>query len=139
MRDGMTKLSCAKSFRLFPVLWQTFLWSWGGFLLSDRLDEEYAQLAKETGVPIEEVPIALSSFDEIFPIKNGWFRETHGRRLIILMPAAMRGLGAVRRKVTEGVPSFTDLKCAEVTKEMIARDNNSLATLLDCDEEGLVK
>src|SRR5579862_206144 len=33
MTVALETLSKAKSFRLFPIFWQTFLWSWGGFLL----------------------------------------------------------------------------------------------------------
>jgi len=86
MDAGIKKLSTAKSFRLFPIFWQVFLWTWGGFLLQDRLDEEYGLLEKETGVPVDEIPIALTAFDEVFPVENGWFREPSGecRRVLIL-------------------------------------------------------
>ena len=141
MRAGLTKLSAAKSFRLFPVFWQTLLWSWGGFLCKDRLEEEFAALEKETGVPVNEIPLALTAFDEIFPLHRGWFREPYGddRRLLILMPAAMRGLGAHRRRISKGKEEFKDLGFGELTTARMVTDNNALATLLGCAKEGLVK
>jgi hypothetical protein len=141
MEAGVKRLSVAKSFRLFPVFWQVFLWSWGGFLLKDRLDEEYGLLEKETGVPVEEIPVALRAFDEIFPIGNGWFREPKGevRRVLILMPAAMRGIGAYRRLATSGVEHYKDMKCEPTTVGRMAGDHNAVARLLDCAEAELAK
>jgi hypothetical protein len=141
MDSGIQKLSSSKSFRLFPVFWQVFLWSWGGFLLKDRLDEEYAQLEKETGVPVNEIPVALTAFDEVFPVQNGWFREPPGdtRRVLILMPAPMRGIGAYRRLRSKGVEEYTDLGCGEGTARRMAGDHNTVVRLLDCVEADLVK
>ena len=51
MAAGVEELSSTKSFRMFPVFWQVFLWSWGGFLLKDHLDEEYADVENETESP----------------------------------------------------------------------------------------
>ena len=78
MEKALPKLSVAKFQTVSRVL-ADLLWSWGGFLLTDNLAEEYAQPAKETGVPTDEIPIALSAFDEIFPIAHGWFRDTDER------------------------------------------------------------
>jgi hypothetical protein len=139
MEKGLATLSAAKSFQLFPIFWQTLLWSWGGFILNEYRDEEFAQLERETGVPAAEMPIALSAFDEIFPVRGGWFRnvdEGH-RSVLILMPAAMRGLGAHRRKLSRAVKDFGDRKCAEPTKAALVNDNNALANLLDCEEKKL--
>ena len=60
---------------MFPLFWQVFLWSWGGFLLTDCVDEQYEKLSQETGVPIAEIPLALQAFDKLFPTPGGWFRE----------------------------------------------------------------
>ena len=141
MEKGLAKLSASKHFRLFPVLWQTFLWTWGGFLLNRRLDDEFAQLERESGVPKNEIPIALDAFDEILPIRGGWFRNVNEGdfRVLILMPAVMRGMGAHRRKVMNGVKDYQDLDCGEGTKAAMVSDNNSLARLLDCAENDLVK
>jgi hypothetical protein len=141
METGIKKLSGSKSFRLFPVFWQVFLWNWGGFLLKDRLDEEYAQLEKETGVPVDEIPVALTAFDEVFPIPNGWFRDPPDdvRRVLILMPPAMRGIGAYRRLQRKGVEQYRELACGESTAGRMAGDHNATVRLLDCPEVDLVK
>lgn len=141
MQCGLEELSRAKSFRLFPVFWQTFLWSWGGFLLGDRLEQEYALLEAETGVLKEEIPIALSAFDQVFPIEGGWFRNPVGdnRRVLILMPAAIRGLGAYRRLMQGGVEEYSELKCSADTAWKMAGDHNSAVRLLDCVDVELTK
>lgn len=141
MQTGIQKLSAAKSFRLFPVFWQVFLWSWGGFLLKSEMDEEYAQLEKETGVPVNEIPLALSAFDEIFPTPGGWFREPPNdpRRVVILMSSAMRGIGAYRRRLHRGVEEYEHLKSAAPAPERLAGDHNAAVRLLDCADEDLVK
>lgn len=141
MATGADELSTVKSFRMFPVFWQVFLWSWGGFLLKDRLDEEYADLERETGVPTSEIPVALSAFDKLFPTPEGWFREpvNDSRKVLILMPPAMRGIGAVRRKARKGIEQYKDLGFIDHTTNRIAWDHNTCARLLDCTDESLVK
>jgi hypothetical protein len=141
MRNAIKELSAAKSFRLFPVFWQVFLWSWGGFLLKDRREEEYALLARETGVREDEIPIALSAFDKIFPIAGGWFKEVNrdSRHILMLMPPAMRGIGAYRRKLTSGVESYQDLGYKDATCARLADDHNAVVRLLDGSDAELVK
>jgi hypothetical protein len=141
MAAGAEELSKAHSFRMFPVFWQVFLWGWGGFLLKDRLDDEYADLAMETGVPVDEIPIALSAFDKLFPIAQGWFREPTGdsRRILILMPAALRGIGAFRRMVRKGVEHYPNLGFKDHTTYRMVCDHNTGARILDCAESDLVK
>ena len=110
-------------------------------MLTDNLAEEYAQLEKETGVPANEIPLALSAFDEIFPLPNGWFRDTDegGSRILILMPAVMRGIGAHRRRISKGLNEYKDLGLKDAVRARIASDNNAAAQLLDCDEKELIK
>ena len=141
MASGVEELSTAKSFRMFPIFWQVFLWSWGGFLLQDRLAEEYDDLSRETGVPVCELPVALSAFDKLFPTTQGWFREPSGdsRRVLILMPAAMRGVGAFRRKLRKAVQHYKDLGYKDATTDRLVWDHNTAARLLDCVDTDLVK
>jgi len=141
MRAGLAEMSAAKSFRLFPVFWQTFLFSWGGFLLKDKTDQEYADLEKETGVPVDEIPIALSAFDKLFPTQGGWLKDVQGdsRTCLKLMPAAMRGIGAYRRTLQGYVERYEDLRYTDQTTARLQSDHNSTATLLDCAEKDLVK
>ncbi|HEY8165021.1 MAG TPA: hypothetical protein VIF83_05635 [Gemmatimonadaceae bacterium] len=141
MATGAEVLSQAKSFRMFPVFWQVFLWSWGGFLRKDRLDEEYGDLERETGVPVAEIPLALESFDRLFPTPGGWFREPNGdsRRVLILMPAAMRGIGAVRRQARQRVEHYRDLGFKDSTTNRLIYDHNVGARLLDCADSDLAR
>jgi hypothetical protein len=140
MERGLDKLSTARSFRLFPVFWQVFLWSWGGYLLNDNRGEEYAQLERETGVPVDEIDLALSAFDQIFPLRSGWFRDVEeGRRsVVILMPPAIRGLGAHRRRIAAGAEQFSDLAYHDLVKRSLINENNDLARLLDCSDQDLI-
>jgi hypothetical protein len=139
MKSGIEELSKATSFRMFPVFWQVFLWSWGGFLLKDRLNEEFADLERETGVPINEIPTALSAFDKLFPLSGGWFKEpaNDSRRVLMLMPAAMRGIGAFRR-ARKGV-EYKDLGFKDETTARLIWDNNTCARLLDSSEPDLIR
>jgi len=141
MEDGLKELSTAKSFRLFPVFWQVFLWSWGGFLMKDRHEEEYADLEKESGVPVSEIPLALSAFDKIFPIPTGWFKDlaNDSRKVLMLMPAPMRGIGAYRRRIRRGVEDYQDLGYKDSTIPRLVDDHNAVVRLLDCPDVDLAK
>lgn len=139
MTAGLKELSAAKSFPLLPVFWQVFLWSWGGFLLKDRLDAEYSHLERETGVPKDEIPLALSAFDRIFPTPNGWFREpdADSRRLVMLMPSSMRGIGSLRRRAQYKAKEYKDLGYRDETTYRLVGDHNTTVRLLECAEDQL--
>jgi hypothetical protein len=130
---AVEELAQSKSFKMFPLFWQVFLWSWGGFLLTDRLEGEYKQLASETGVAVEDIPTALTAFDKIHPTPGGWFRQpsNDSRRVLMLMPAAMRGIGAFRRKTQATVENYCALGLAEETPNRLQWDHNTVARLLD--------
>lgn len=92
-------------FHRYPVLWQWFLWVGGGFLLLDRLDEEYAWLGAKSGIPAAEVPKALAAYEQLFPTANGWFKnlEPNSRlKVLALMPVPYCGIGAFYRKTLYG-------------------------------------
>jgi len=141
MANGAEQLAAAPSFSLFPVFWQTFLWTWGGFLLRDRLDREYAALAAETGVTEGDVPLALSAFDRLFPVSGGWFRQPADdtRTCLILMPAAIRGLGAFRRLLMADIDDHNGLGLTSYTPGRLASDQNALVHLLECADDQLHK
>ncbi|MBK6880027.1 MAG: hypothetical protein IPH91_07600 [Elusimicrobia bacterium] len=140
MVGALEEMAKAKSFRMFPVFWQTFLFSWGGFIWKDKLEEEYAALEKETGVQRDEIPIALSVFDKLFPIKDGWFRSPSGdaRSVLILMPPAMRGVGAFRRLMMANLDKYNELGLSREVLKRMQIDHNSGARILDSAEEDLV-
>ncbi len=137
----VAQLESDPNFQRYPVFWQSFLWSWGGFILADREDAELDQLSVETGVPREQVSSALSLWDELFPIDGGWFAQPSGdtRRQLKLMPAAVRGIGAYRRLLIAGVDNYQELRLGDYTPCRLATDHNTVVRLLDGGEDELVR
>ena len=93
-------------------------------------------------MPVDEIPIALSAFDKLFPVGDrGWFREAwnHQSRMVMMMPAAMRGIGAARRRVMNEMKKYADFGFKDHTTNDLVRDNNVVARILDCRDEELVK
>lgn len=138
---AVSSLSRCKSFHMFATFWQVFLWGWGGFILTDRLDDEYRRLSEQTGVPVDDIPVALTAFDELFPISNGWFRQPQNdsRRLVQQMPAAMRGVGAYHRLLSHGVDTYSALGFSDYTVGRLQSDHNVAVRLLDCDPDELIR
>jgi len=126
---------------LLPVFWQVFLWGWGGFLLVDRVDEEYGELAAQKGIPAEEVPTALAAFDAFFGTDGGWFRNPSGsqRRVLQLMPPSIRGLGAYHRLELNGCERYEELNYSDRTTDHLIANHNATVRLLDAPQTGLVK
>lgn len=89
-------------FHRYAVLWQWFLWLFGGFILLDHEEQEYEHLARVSGMPRECVPEALQAFDVLFPISTGsWFQNLGERsriRVLKLSPVPFHGIGAFYRR-----------------------------------------
>lgn len=133
-RRGILSMVDEPCFRLYPVFWQVFLGSWGGFLLEDRLDDEYAALCDETGVQVDQIPNALSVFDRIFPPVK-WLVSPANKswRGVKLVPIAMRGIGALRRRGMYDIPkdkSYNDLGHTDRTAEDLVEWHNAAYRLL---------
>lgn len=139
--EVVNHLEAHDGFRRYPVFWQTFLWTWGGFILNDRKDAEYQRLSSETGVPQEQVEDALALWDDLFPIERGWFisASSGSCHQLKLMPPAMRGLGAYRRLLLYGVEKYEDLSLPDDTPRRMAVDHNTLVRLLDGNDSDLVQ
>ncbi len=102
IKGGIDKLSVYSHYHLFPVLWQNFVFVLGGFLLKDKLEEEYHILSALSGVPEDEVSAALDAFDLLFPIPDGsWLidRPQTQIRILQFMPLPFSGLGANFRRL----------------------------------------
>lgn len=140
-RGVVARLEKANTFRRYPILWQTFLWTWGGFILTDRKDAEYAELSAETGVPTGEMDAALSLWDDLFPMDGGWFVTPTGdtRGQLKLMPAALRGIGAYRRLLRAGVDQYSELGLSNMTPARFASDHNTVVRLLNGGDRELVR
>jgi len=121
--------------QLYPQLWQSYIFTWGGFLMTDRLDEEYKNIALDTGLPMEEVERGLRAFDELFTIENNeWHYEQKNTviRILKVTPGPFRGLGVQRRRWIYGenlldtLPFLTreDFACwSHVGYELLADDH----------------
>lgn len=122
-------------FHRYPVLWQWFLWVAGGFLLLDRLGDEYAWLGEKAGMPVAEVPRALEAYDVLFPTESGWFKDLSPNshiQVLSMMPVPYQGIGANLRRIRYAhEQSYESLKLEGVyTMNDLAKWNNNLVAYL---------
>lgn len=132
-RAGLRRLRARPSFRRYALLWQVFLWGFGGFYLADREDEELGWLSAQTGVPRGEIPEALRAFDDLFPIPGGsWILPIKNSplRLTRMMPLAFRGVGAVQRLRRREARDYDGFGAGWVGRRNLIRWHNGLIQLL---------
>ncbi len=132
-REGLRALRSRPSFRRYALLWQVFLWGFGGFFLLDREEEELRWLAEQTGIPPGEIEQGLRAFDDLFPLgEGGWIVPLRGTRLRVakLVPAPFRGIGAIQRLKRYGVRSYDELGLTGATRRNLIHWHNSLVGLL---------
>ena len=100
--------------------------------MKDRLDKEFGELSQQTGVPPDEIPEALQTFDELFPAGDSWLTDLTGTnfRLLKMVPVQFRGIGAFHRLNLYGVEKFGDLGYTDYTAKDLSRWNNAGAKLL---------
>lgn len=139
--DAVNYLSKTESFVLFPIFWQVFIFSWGGFLLKDRIELEYQFLSDETGIPIKDIPKALSAFDILFESDGTWFVETENDSRIILKltPPATRGIGSYARLKRYEIENYKELGYNDQTTKRMIIDHNTTVRLLSNDNKKLLK
>jgi hypothetical protein len=130
--EGLKELKGYPSFKRYALFWQVFLWGFGGFFLEDRKDMEFEWLAEHTGVPAEEIPIALKAFDLLFPIAEGWITQAGPSKCMIvkIVPAAFRGLGAFHRLRRYELKDYRDFGYTDYTKKDLVEWNNATYALL---------
>jgi len=109
------------------LFWQVFLWACGGFYLRDRERDEFAWLSELTGVPVQEVPRALTVFDTLFPIKGSWLKDAYSSqcRFVMLVPTPMQGIGAYHRRRRHGLEDFEGLGYGDFTIRDLVKWNNA--------------
>jgi hypothetical protein len=132
-RDGLRRLRARPSFRRYALLWQVFLWGFGGFWLADREDEELGWLSRQTGVPRDEVRAALGAFDDLFPLPEGsWIVPVKNSpvRLTKMMPLAFRGVGAVQRLRRHGALDYDRFGVGARGRRCLIAWHNGLIQLL---------
>lgn len=113
-KDGMEQLVKHKYFYKYPVFWQWFMWIFGGFILKDYREKEYDILSQKSGIPVEEIPNALESYQIMFPRDDGWFKDLSPNSNIEIMkmfPVPFMGIGAnYRRLLYTNSKKFEDLE-----------------------------
>ena len=113
-KEGLDAISKHKYFHKYPAFWQWFMWIFGGFILKDYKEKEYEILSKKTGIPIEEIPNALESYQLLFPTNDGWFMDLPSDSNIKIMkmfPVPFMGVGAnYRRLLYTESRKFKDLE-----------------------------
>lgn len=136
-KNSLKELSNEPYFSRYPIFWQWFLWFFGGFILMDFEEQEYQLMLEKTGIPVEEIPTALSVFDRLFPQEKSWFFDPpHSNvKILQMFPIPFRGVGAnVRRLYYSDDKSFEGLK-PKLTKKHTYNDlivwNNLLVEVLD--------
>lgn len=99
--NGLNAIVQEEYFYLYPIFWQWFTYAFGGFILTDLKDREYALLSKKTGIPINEVPNAFDAFNKLFPRPDGWFVKVGDSNIErhMLFPLSFSGIGANYRRL----------------------------------------
>ena len=131
--EGLRRLRKRPTFRRYALLWQVFLWGFGGFYRADREREELGALAAQTGVPVSEIGDALGAFDDLFPLAKGsWIVPVRGTslRVVKMMPAALRGVGAVQRLRRAGARNYDGLGQSPLGRRNLITWHNALVRLL---------
>jgi hypothetical protein len=132
-RDGLRALRARPHHRRYALLWQVFLWGFGGFYLADREDEEFGCLAEQTGIPAAEIGAGLRAFDDLFPLPGGsWIVPVKGTSLRVakLVPAALRGVGAVQRLRRCGARDYDGFGLGSLGRRQLITWHNALVRLL---------
>lgn len=132
-REGLRRLRARPSFRRYALLWQVFLWGFGGFYVEGRSGEDLRWLSRQTGVPLEEIPDGLRAFDELFPLPSGsWIVPVKGTplRVMRMMPLAFRGVGAVQRLFRRGEANYDRFGAGFLGRRNLITWHNGLIRLL---------
>jgi hypothetical protein len=135
--EGLGEIAQHKHFHRYPVFWQWFMWLFGGFILRDLEQQEYEHLAARTGIPVDEIPAALSSYGILFPQADGWFRdEPHSNvRVMKMFPVPLMGIGANLRKhlyTSEGKYSDLKVKGQYTVADLVKWNNLAVTVLAQC-------
>lgn len=62
---------------------------------------------------------------------------TDKRWIVMMMPAALRGIGSARRLEMYGCKGYSDLKYVDYTTKDLSQDNNAVYRILRCKPEEL--
>jgi hypothetical protein len=132
--DGLDWLKRQPNYWLFPLLWQNFLWGWGGLLPDDARSSTLADLAEASGLSVDDAEVALQAFDELFPIESGWLRRlsTAAYQYVLLTPWHFQGLGAFHQLLRAGHKKYEEWDLSgRYTRHDFASRHNALVKLLE--------
>jgi hypothetical protein len=130
--DALKALEAFPHFKKLPHFWQAFLWSNGGFLLTDRLEAEYKTLSDQTGIPATDIENALEFYDILFPTSGSWFQNAKGTkfRLLKMVPLYFRGVGAFHRLSRNKFKEYAEFKITDYTSSDMIKWHNLVAKFL---------
>lgn len=125
---GLQWLSQRPTSHRYPLLWQQLLWGWGGFYLTNRKEQEVEWMSSYSGIPLDEMPDALETFDRFFPMfGKSWFTTIGPSSISVvrMTPMVFEGIGAHHRLqqygATEGYSMFAS---GDYTQNDLVRWNN---------------
>ncbi|MCL4553462.1 MAG: hypothetical protein M1305_07975 [Candidatus Marsarchaeota archaeon] len=134
-QESLLEIGRSPNFKSYPVFWQVFLWSWGGFILMDREEEEYAELSKQTGLPPKEIPDALGVYNSMFEIEQGdWFTilPKSQMKTVKMVPWPFMGLGVHQRLARHNLESVDELGYEDLTALDLKKRFDSYEKSLKC-------
>ena len=127
------RLQNVEQFDKIPFLWQTLLWKWGGFFVTDHEDDEKSALAEEAGANPSIIDEMIGIYDTLFPVNGGWWSEFEGTKILNLFPGSFRGIGVNFRMKREGSRNiqdvFGDLPYTYLTTNLSKWNNSSVKLL----------
>lgn len=137
-KEGLDTISKHRYFHKYPVFWQWFMWIFGGFILKDYEEKEYEILSQKTGIPRDEIPTALESYQILFPRDDGWFMDlpTSNMKLMKMFPVPFMGVGTnYRRLIYTESGKLEDLKLTGMhTLNGLIKWNNLTVKVLQDDK-----
>jgi hypothetical protein len=105
-QTGFERLSASKHRHGIPYILQLYVELFGGFFVDD-LDREH--LAALAGQPVEAVAEALEILDVFYPIEKGWHTTSKELRMLKMVPAYLRGIGAFFRETLRGLKNYSEI------------------------------
>jgi hypothetical protein len=124
--EGLEQIRGEPWFKLYPLCWQFVFWGLGGFILTNEMQSQELELIeKATGIPADQVPSALSSYQRLFPSPDGWFTDlSDSVKMINRFPVYFSGLGAAFRSQRYKTDQFDELGLHDALANRICGWNN---------------
>ena len=125
-QDGFKRLSKSAHKHAVPYILQLYVELFGGFIIDDA---DRAHLASLAGVPVEAVNESLELFEVFFPMGTGWYQQSKELRMMKMIPAYLRGVGAIFRQKLRGSTQYTDF--APGMGWLLSKWHNSTLAILE--------